>query len=310
MPNDFTQLKWDSHLDDDCRQLVRLAIREDLDCHYDWTTLALVPEGARGEALVVPREAGVICGHRAAQVALDEAQADVAYEPLTAEGATVEPGTPVAHLSGSARDMLTLERLVLNLLGRLSGVATLTSRFVAETAGTKAAIYDTRKTTPGWRRLEKFAVGQGGGRNHRTGLFDAVMIKDNHLAFGGAGQGGQETFTPAQAVQRAREFLAEALSADQARRMVVEIEVDSLEQLREVLPVGPDVVLLDNMPPETLRHAVALRDERAPGVVLEASGGVRLETVAAIAATGVERISAGALTHSAIVFDAGLDWQS
>ena len=193
----------------------------------------------------------------------------------------------VATVAGAMRDLLTTERLVLNLLGRLSGVATLTRRYVEAIAGTRADIYDTRKTTPGWRRLEKYAVRCGGGRNHRTGLFDAVLIKDNHLALAGIG--------PAEAVRRAREFLpARATEYPPARQLLVEVEVDTLTQLDEVLPQRPDLVLLDNMPPDQLRTAVQRRNAAAPEVELEASGGVNLQTVRAIAETGVERISVGA----------------
>ncbi len=225
---------------------------------------------------------------------------------------------------------------MLNFLGRLSGIATLTQRFVQTIAGTEARIYDTRKTAPGWRRLEKYAVRQGGGCNHRTGLFDAILIKDNHLALGAGkqwsvvgGQGSVEAkdrfphpgplpegvvvtqFSPAEAVQHARQFLARNFPADDSRReMIVEVEVDSLTQLEQVLPGRPDIVLLDNMNPEDLRRAVELRNLLSPEVELEASGGVSLATVRVIAETGVDRISAGALTHSAVSLDVALDWAS
>jgi nicotinate-nucleotide pyrophosphorylase (carboxylating) len=209
--------------------------------------------------------------------------------------------------------LLTAERLILNFMGRLSGIATLTARFVEAVAGTKARIYDTRKTTPGWRRLEKYAVRQGGGCNHRTGLFDAILIKDNHLALGSAGNSSssfaRSSFSPAEAVRRAREFITENFPADDPRReMIVEVEVDSVATLQEVLAERPDIVLVDNMSLERLREAVALRDRIAPNVELEASGGVSLETVRAIAETGVDRISSGALTHSASSLDIALDW--
>jgi nicotinate-nucleotide pyrophosphorylase (carboxylating) len=206
----------------------------------------------------------------------------------------------------------------LNLLGHLSGIATLTARYVEAVSGTKARIYDTRKTLPGWRRLEKFAVHCGGGHNHRLGLFDGVLIKDNHLAFG-AEQTGAARYTPAEAVQRARAFLAQLPAEARPETLLVEVEVDSLDQLSEVLSAAtsretlesllPDIVLLDNMPPAVLAEAVALRNALAPAVELEASGGVNLSTVAAISRTGVERISVGALTHSACWFDVGLDWE-
>ncbi len=171
-----------------------------------------------------------------------------------------------------------------------------------------ARIYDTRKTTPGWRRLEKYAVRSGGGHNHRTGLFDAILIKDNHLALGQQPGGGH--FTPAEAVLRARQFREQATMPDPRASMLIEIEVDSLAQLDEVLPAGPDIVLLDNMSLAELCEAVRRRNELAPGVELEASGGVNLATVRQIAETGVDRISVGALTHSAVWLDVALDWQS
>jgi nicotinate-nucleotide pyrophosphorylase (carboxylating) len=205
--------------------------------------------------------------------------------------------------------MLAVERPLLNMLGRLSGIASLTRRYVDAVSGTGTGIYDTRKTTPGWRSLEKYAVRCGGGCNHRAGLFEAVLIKDNHLALGAElrpqGAGG---FSPAEAVLKARAFLLER-RADAARQAIVEIEVDTLEQLGQVLAAGPDLILLDNMSPATLREAVALRDRGFPAIQLEASGGVDLASVRKIAETGIDRISVGALTHSAVSLDFGLDWQ-
>ncbi len=308
MPKDFQQLIWDEHLDDDCRQLVRLAVREDLERSYDWTTVALVGHEVQGRADVVVRREGVVAGLPAARVVLEEMAPSVHWLPLIEDGATVAAGTAVARITGPARNLLTAERIVLNFLGRLCGIATLTRAYCQQIAGTKARIYDTRKTTPGWRRLEKYAVRCGGGTNHRTGLFDAVLIKDNHLALG-ASADRSHRYTPAEAVARARDHLRQALAAEAAAAMLVEIEVDTLDQLREVLPAGPDIVLLDNMPPGVLRAAVALRDKRAPQVQLEASGGVNLQTIAGIAATGVDRISVGALTHSATSLDVALDWR-
>jgi len=305
---DFTQLQWNAQLAEDCRRLVRLAVAEDLDRTYDWTTVSLTPEGARGSADVVVRKAGVVCGLPAAALVLEEMNADVSWHELSSDGAAVAAGAVVARLSGSARDLLTCERTLLNFLGRLSGIATLTRQYVDAVAGTKARIYDTRKTTPGWRRLEKYAVRCGGGHNHRTGLFDAVLIKDNHLALGRQSGGGAH-YTPAEAVEKSRQFMQTVLAADaDAEPMIIEVEVDSLDQLREVLPARPDIVLLDNMTPDLLRQAVAIRDDLAPAVELEASGGVNLQTIRAIAETGIERVSAGALTHSAPSLDVGLDW--
>lgn len=304
MPNDFQQLDWSAAIEDDLRQIVRLAVREDLDRFHDWTTLAIVDADQQGRAAVVTREPGIIAGLRAAPVLLDEMHSAVQWNAKIDDGDAVSTGIVVAELGGSARDMLVCERPLLNLLGHLSGIATLTRKFVEQIAGTRARIYDTRKTTPGWRRLEKYAVRCGGGRNHRTGLFDAILIKDNHLALA-----ANDGITPAEAVLRAKEFLIQTDSQRSGSSLLVEIEIDSLEQVDEVLRAGPDIILLDNMPPAVLREAVARRDVLAPAIELEASGGVTLETVRAIALSGVERISSGALTHSAQALDVGLDWQ-
>jgi nicotinate-nucleotide pyrophosphorylase (carboxylating) len=201
--------------------------------------------------------------------------------------------------------MLAAERILLNLLGRLSGVATLTRQYVEAVAGTKAKIYDTRKTTPGWRRLEKYAVHCGGGWNHRGGLDEAVLIKDNHLVIGEKVATFAKQFSPSEAVVLARSYV-ERHAADPT--MIVEVEVDSLNQLDAVLPVRPDIVLLDNMSPAQLSEAVARRNAVNPAIELEASGGVHLDTVRRIAESGVDRISVGALTHSAVALDFGLDW--
>ncbi|MES1213325.1 MAG: carboxylating nicotinate-nucleotide diphosphorylase [Singulisphaera sp.] len=304
MGAEFGEVVWDEALADDCRQLVRLAIREDLGRLYDWTTVALVPEAAHASALVRARRAGVIAGLPAAQLALAEYDAKLAWQPAIIDGAAVDAGAVIATISGSARNLLTAERTALNLLGRLSGVATLTRHYVEAVSGTSARIYDTRKTLPGYRNLDKYAVRVGGGHNHRRGLFDGILIKDNHLAFGAAGA----AYSPATAIDRCRQVVASLAPPAAAAQIPIEIEVDSLAQFDEVLPREPDIVLLDNMSPDQLRAAVARRDARAPRVQLEASGGVTLETVAEIARTGVDRISVGALTHSASWLDIGLDW--
>jgi nicotinate-nucleotide pyrophosphorylase (carboxylating) len=237
----------------------------------------------------------------AARLTLDEMDIKADWRALQHDGAQVEPGTLLAEIAGWTRDLLTAERLLLNLIGRLSGIATLTRRYVDAIHDTGAAIYDTRKTTPGWRRLEKYAVRCGGGRNHRTGLFDAVLIKDNHLAAAGC--------APGEAIQRARRLLDEMqFSTPDVQGMIVEIEVDTLEQFDGAISQDPDVVLLDNMTLDQLRDAVARRDASRPAVQLEASGGVNLDTVRSIAETGVDRISVGAVTHSAVSLDVALDW--
>ncbi|MDZ4656572.1 MAG: carboxylating nicotinate-nucleotide diphosphorylase [Bythopirellula sp.] len=305
---DFHQFVWDDNLKRDCRTLVKLALAEDLGGEQDWTTIALVPADRMGAANIVAREPGIAAGLLAIPVVLAEAQSRLHVTTFLDDGQHFAAGTKLAEITGNVRDLLTVERTLLNLLGRLLGIATLTGRYVSEVAGTGARIYDTRKTMPGWRRLEKYAVRCGGGSNHRTGLFDAVLIKDNHLAQrSGAAVGSPAD--AASAVQAARQFLQSPQGAAKQQMLPVEVEVDSLDQLAAVLPAGPDIVLLDNMPPALLREAVKLRDQVAPHVELEASGGVRLETLREIAATGVERISVGALTHSARVLDIGLDWQ-
>jgi nicotinate-nucleotide pyrophosphorylase (carboxylating) len=308
MPREFRQIEWDEDLAEDCRQLVRLAVREDLEREQDWTTLALVPAVREGAADIVSRQRGVVAGMPALETAIDEMATRLTLERFAEDGQAVEPGAPIARLRGNVRDLLTCERTLLNLLGRLMGVATLAQAYVAQVAGTKARIYDTRKTTLGWRRLEKYAARCGGACNHRLGLYDAVLIKDNHLA-----QSAEAGLSPADAaaaaVRESRRFLAELAASDAAYAdKIVEIEVDSADQLEAVLPEAPDLVLLDNMTTGQLAAAVALRDRVAPGVELEASGGVTLETVRAIAQTGVDRISAGAITHGARWLDVGLDW--
>jgi nicotinate-nucleotide pyrophosphorylase (carboxylating) len=309
MPVEYTQLTWDERLIDDCRRLVRLAVREDLDREHDWTTLALVPPETKGSGRVVARGDGIIAGMQAAELVCLEMNLQVEWKPEVRDGDRISQGQTIAHFVGDARDLLTGERTILNFLGRLSGIATLTRRYVDATTGTRTRVYDTRKTTPGWRRLEKYAVRCGGGHNHRTGLFDAILIKDNHLALGADLAAGQR-FSPAQAVAAARQFAAELKQCGQVDRdLVIEVELDRLNDFEAVLSAGPHIVLLDNMPPPMLREAVLRRDRAALPVELEASGGVRLDTIAAIAATGVERISCGALTHSAVNFDVALDWE-
>ncbi|HEY2761969.1 MAG TPA: nicotinate-nucleotide diphosphorylase (carboxylating), partial [Pirellulales bacterium] len=182
MHKDFHQTEWDAQVEEECRRLVRLAVAEDLDRGHDWTTLCLTSMETIGRAQIVARQAGVIAGLPVVRMVLDEFDQRLEFNTASNDGVTVGSGTVLGEIIGPARSLLTAERVLLNFLGRLSGIASLTAKFVEAIAGTKARIYDTRKTTPGWRRLEKYAVRQGGGHNHRTGLFDAILIKDNHLA--------------------------------------------------------------------------------------------------------------------------------
>ncbi len=266
---------------------VRAALAEDLGRAGDITTRATIPASAAARAVIAAREEGVIAGLALAREAFHAVDPSVAFDALLEDGAPVKPGAIIARVAGSARSILSAERVALNYLGRLSGVATLTSRYVARIAHTKAKVCDTRKTTPLMRAFEKHAVRCGGGANHRFGLDDAALIKDNHIAVAGGVRA---------ALRAAKAFVGHLVK--------VEIEVDTLEQLREVMDEGADVVLLDNMPLEELRAAVALVAGR---MICEASGGVTLETVKEIAETGVDLISVGALTHSARVLDLGLD---
>ena len=275
------------HLIDDC---VKRALAEDLGLLGDLTTESTVASDATARAVIASREAGVISGLDIAAATFAAVEAGVIFTPRKRDGDAVDAGSVIADISGSARGILTGERVALNFLGRLSGIATLTRRYADRVAGTKAQIVDTRKTTPGLRALEKYAVRCGGGHNHRSGLFDAILIKDNHISAAGG---------VLQAVEAARQ---------RAGHMVkIEVEVDTLEQLDAVLALPVDAVLLDNMGADALKEAV---DRIGGRILAEASGGVNLETVRAIAESGVDLISVGALTHSATVLDLGLDFMA
>ena len=266
---------------------VRAALLEDLGRAGDITSQATIPAAAQAHAVIAARKPGVIAGLPLAARAFALMDPALVFEALAEDGAAVMPGAVVARVSGPARGLLGAERVALNYLGRLSGIASLTALYVAKVAHTKARICCTRKTTPGLRALEKYAVRCGGGMNHRFGLDDAVLIKDNHIAVAGG---------VAAALRAAKAYVGHLIR--------IEIEVDTLAQLREVLDEGADVVMLDNMGLPMLREAVALIGGRMRS---EASGGVDLHTVADIAETGVDLISVGALTHSASVLDLGLD---
>jgi nicotinate-nucleotide pyrophosphorylase (carboxylating) len=269
--------------------LVRAALLEDLGRAGDITSDAIVPADAEVEAVIAARQPGVVAGLEAALLAFELVEPGLRVERLCADGARVARGDRVAHISGPARGVLAAERTALNLLSRMSGVATATRALADAIAGCKAKIVCTRKTTPGLRTLEKEAVRLGGGANHRFGLDDAMLIKDNHLALAGGVK---------PALERAR--------AHAGHLVKIELEVDTLDQLAEALEIGVDAVLLDNMSPESLRRAVAMVEGRA---VTEASGRISPETVAAVAATGVDLISSGWITHSAPILDLGLDFE-
>ncbi|HKU06170.1 MAG TPA: carboxylating nicotinate-nucleotide diphosphorylase [Bradyrhizobium sp.] len=269
-------------------EAVTRALGEDLGRAGDVTSIATIPEATAARAVLVARQAGTVAGLPLALATLQKLAPDIRIDARVRDGNAVAAGQKLLTISGPARAVLSGERTALNFVGRLSGVATLTADYVKRTDGTKARICCTRKTTPGLRALEKYAVRCGGGFNHRFGLDDAILIKDNHIAVAG----GIRTV-----LQRARSHAGHLVS--------IEIEVDTLDQLHEVLDTGlADVVMLDNMDIATLREAVKIAGGR---VVLEASGGVTLSSIAGIAATGVDYISSGALTHSAPNFDVAID---
>lgn len=276
---------------EEIRTAVRAALREDVG-GGDVTTLACIPPDAAAVATMNAREPLTLAGLAVAEEAFRELSPNVHLERLAEDGTAVPAGTAVLRIRGSARAILTAERVALNFVQRLSGVATATARFVEAVRGTGARILDTRKTTPGWRRFEKYAVACGGGTNHRVGLYDLVLIKDNHLA----ALADAQPNPVAAAIGRARQLWP---------GLKVEVEADTLEQVRLAVAAGADIILLDNMPPAQLREAVALIAGRAQS---EASGGVNLDTVRAIAETGVDFISVGAITHSARAVDLGLDF--
>lgn len=265
---------------------LKRALEEDIGAG-DITTDSIVPAGAMLRGQIVAKQAGVVAGLDLAKMVFQLLDENINFKPGVREGSFVTSGKLLADLSGSARALLTAERTSLNFLGRMSGIATLTRQFVDAVSGTRAKILDTRKTAPGLRLIDKLAVRRGGGDNHRMGLFDMILIKDNHIDFAGS--------------------LVEAVRRVRATRTKLEIEVEArdLGQVREALEIGVERILLDNMTTETMRQAVSLNAGRAR---LEASGNVTLENVMQIAETGVEFISVGALTHSARVFDVSLNW--
>lgn len=269
--------------------LVRAALMEDLGTYGDLTTRTVIPAGTRYAARLRAREAGIVSGLQIARIAFHLVDPSLRLTAHKSDGDPIEAGEVLMEIEGEAAAILSAERVALNFAGRLSGIATLTAAFVAETQGTKARITCTRKTTPGLRLVEKQAVLHGGGFNHRFSLSDAILVKDNHIAAAGG-------IRP----------VLRAIKAQASHMIRIEIEVDRLDQLDEVLSEGgADVVLLDNMDTPTLREAVRMTEGR---LCLEASGNMRLERIAEVAATGVDYISAGALTHSARTLDLGLDF--
>jgi len=268
---------------------VAAALAEDLGLAGDITSETTIPAGARASGVIATRKAGVVAGTQLVEAAFKALDAETSVEVLIADGGQLKTGDVIARVSGNARALLGAERVALNFLGHLSGIATLTRAYVDKIRGTRARIIDTRKTTPGLRAFEKHAVRAGGALNHRFGLYDAILIKDNHIAAAGS--------------------IAKAMTGIRSRagHMVkIEVEVTTLAELDEALAQKPDAVLLDNMPVPMLKAAV---DKVAGRTVTEASGGVTLDTVRQIAETGVDLISVGALTHSAPSLDVGLDFE-
>jgi nicotinate-nucleotide pyrophosphorylase (carboxylating) len=260
---------------------VQLALAEDIGSG-DVTTNSIVPLEAVMKGQIIAKQAGIIAGLDVARLAYQTLDEQVEFEICVPEGTAVQNRQLLANVSGSARSLLTAERTALNFLGRISGIATLTSQFVNAVAGTRAVILDTRKTAPGLRELDKLAVRRGGGQNHRAGLYDMVLIKDNHIDFAGSLE---------EAVRRAR-LMAQGLE--------IEVETRTLEDVSRALALGVERILLDNMTPDTMRRAVEMTDGKAK---LEASGNVTLANIRQVAETGVDYISTGALTHSVTVFD-------
>ncbi len=303
----------------DAVKLIEASLIEDtgssnLESGIDCTTDAVVPRDATASAAFVSRQSGIVCGVEIARIVVEKFAPRVELTHAIADGEAVESKQTIATISGPAHDILTIERTCLNFMCRLSGISTLARTFVDRVAGTQARVLDTRKTTPGWRRIEKYAVVCGGGANHRMGLYDAVMLKDNHLAFYRSQVDVNADVIP-NALKQARKWIIENASRlPNGEETILQLEVDTIEQFEIAISdsnaTRPDIVLLDNMSTEQLSAAVKIRDGCAQDVLLEASGGVNLDTIAGIAKTGVDRISVGALTHSALNFDIGLDWIS
>lgn len=280
-------------------RLIAIAKAEDMGpADTDLTSSLFVPPELEATAAIVSRQPGVLAGAAIVPQILTAYDSRLRYTPNLHDGSVLETGSVVGTINGPLQSLLSAERVVLNFMTHLSGIATLTAAYVHETRGTKAGIYDTRKTIPGLRHLHKYAIACGGGQNHRMGLHDAILVKDNHIAH----------LPQASLGERLAEPIARAKKLSPAPAFI-EVEVDNLAQLESILQSKhqPSMILLDNFKPVELTQAVALRDKLAPGIILEASGGVNLSTVREIAQTGVDRIAVGALTHSAPSLDLGLD---
>ncbi len=283
-----------------CRRLVEMAWEEDLGSEgVDLTTQSVIPPNLEGRAVFGARAEGVVAGLPAVERVLNTPRTPLLkFQPLMEDGSRVKPGDRLAIVSGLMQFILMSERTALNFIQHLSGIASMTRRYVDVVTGIPCQILDTRKTTPGWRLLEKYAVRCGGGHNHRTGLYDGILIKDNHLAALSGSKTGALAIPPANVIQL------------HVPSVPVEIEVENLQQLHLAPLILPDIILLDNMSLEQLREAVRWRNEKAPQTLLEASGGITLANVRSVAETGVDRISVGALTHSAPALDIALDYET
>lgn len=294
MPSN-SSIKMDDRQRQAVKVLIQLALDEDLGVAGDITSKTVIPIQYQGKAVMVARVMGVLAGVETVEMVCQAVDPGLIVQLHLQDGARLQKGDKIATIIGPLRSLLAAERTALNFIQHLCGIASLTKKYVELVKHTNCKVLDTRKTLPGWRLLSKYAVACGGGTNHRIGLYDAVMIKDNHLA------GLRQHQTPlSEAVRLANEAWK--------GKAKVEVEVDNLVQLREALAAMPDIVLLDNMKPAMLKEAVLLRNQLQPRVMLEASGGINLETVAEVAATGVDYVSVGALTHSAPALDIALDY--
>ena len=288
---------------DKIKDIVKLAIEEDVG-KGDITSELFVPEGSISEGAFIAKEEGVIAGFPVAEYVFSQIDGNLAFTSYVKEGTSVNKGTVIADIKGFTMSILSAERLVLNFMQRLSGIATITNRFVERVKGCEARIMDTRKTTPGWRYLEKYAVKVGGGHNHRIGLYDQILVKDNHLKIMGIDKGNKGVFN--ELVKKAKK---------QTGNMLVEVEIEDIYFVKDMLDAGVDIILFDNMEPSKISEAVGMireykkagKTEMGKQTLTEVSGNITLENVEAYAKTGVDRISIGAITHSAMALDISLE---